>query len=640
LTGRCASTKRSRRPEPSRSRRPHVLKVTATPGSWDDEVVAFLRALQESGRLDDWNQVTFLFRSVRNKEVLRLARRLEGEGIPVYSPRSNLFFERDEVRWMIGALIMLFPQFDNVVRAPWKGEHPEVFDWYENSAAAFLDAIDGTEHADLRKWMGYRRREHGGLAEETDYAFSGLFYQLLAFPIFANFVDGTAAHDGVRNSRAARNLATVSRLLTRFESWHGMTVLSPRFIESNLRNLFANYLRFLFDGGIDEFEDETDFAPPGCVSFMTIHQAKGFSSRSQSLGCPRLGRANSTTTSTRHCRQRTTTNRPWSPWSGPSTTTSGASITPRSRAPQDLLVLTTPERLEGAGRRVPCSEFQDLVCGTPSWRQHADNLAHTGLSRTARADIKARYSFTSHITVFENCARQYEFFKDLEFTPVRSNAIIFGTLVHQTIEDVHKAVLHGQTGHLQPEAIEAWLRDNYRSLSRRERRYLSEPAIRSALGHVLRYVEGRAGAWGDVLATEIDVSLVRDTYILSGSIDLLQGDGDTLEVVDFKSEPKPDLVRDADRLLRYRRQLEIYGQLVSKRTGKRVSKLHLHYTGCLHGNPRISYDMDPLRVERTIRGFDDVVARIEANDFEIHERPDHLCKNCDLKPYCDRKGTP
>lgn len=131
---------------------------------------------------------------------------------------------------------------------------------------------------------------------------------------------------------------------------------------------------------------------------------------------------------------------------------------------------------------------------------------------------------------------------------------------------------------------------------------------------------------------------MRDAYILSGSIDLLQGEGDTLEVVDFKSEAKPDLVRDAERLQRYRRQLEIYGTLVEQRYGKKVTKLHLHYTGALHGNPRVSYDMDPARVEKTMRGFDEVVAQIESREFQIHGRPEQLCKNCDLKAYCDRRG--
>lgn len=167
---------------------------------------------------------------------------------------------------------------------------------------------------------------------------------------------------------------------------------------------------------------------------------------------------------------------------------------------------------------------------------------------------------------------------------------------------------------------------------------MSEQAIRSALQHVLRYVDYVAGDWSRVLAAEIDVSLVRDRYILGGSVDLVQGDDDSVDIVDFKSEPKPDMERDADRLLRYRRQLEVYGHLVQERHGTRVRKLHLHYTGTLHGNPRVTYDMDAGRVGRTIDEFDRVVGRIEAKEFAITERPAVLCKNCDMRHYCDRRG--
>ena len=32
-----------------------------------------------------------------------------------------------------------------------------------------------------------------------------------------------------------------------------------------------------------------------------------------------------------------------------------------------------------------------------------------------------------------------KFYKELEFMPVRQNAMMFGTLVHETIEDIHRA---------------------------------------------------------------------------------------------------------------------------------------------------------------------------------------------------------
>ena len=92
---------------------PTVLKVSGDPDAqdWHAQVHFFLHHLKNIGTLTDWNQVAFLFSSVKNHRAVALAEALEEGGIPVYSPRSNLFFDREEIRLMIGALIFLFPQF-------------------------------------------------------------------------------------------------------------------------------------------------------------------------------------------------------------------------------------------------------------------------------------------------------------------------------------------------------------------------------------------------------------------------------------------------------------------------------------------------------------------------------------------------
>src|SRR5258708_26372163 len=54
-----------------------------------------------------------------------------------------------------------------------------------------------------------------------------------------------------------------------------IAVLQDEYLDLNLRQLFNRFLRFLKDGGINEYEDEAEYAPSGYVSFLTIHQAKG-----------------------------------------------------------------------------------------------------------------------------------------------------------------------------------------------------------------------------------------------------------------------------------------------------------------------------------------------------------------------------
>ena len=51
------------------------------------------------------------------------------------------------------------------------------------------------------------------------------------------------------------------------------------------------------------------------------------------------------------------------------------------------------------------------------------------------------------------------------------------------------------------------------------------------------------GKWASVQQAEVDVSLVKEDYIIDGKIDLVKGVDGTVEIVDFKSERKPDMVR-------------------------------------------------------------------------------------------------
>ena len=134
--------------------------------------------------------------------------------------------------------------------------------------------FENRKTASLLNWRAPLAGKHYALAQNTNYGFADLFYQLLQFPLFQKFIDNCSL-DGVHDSRPVRNLAILSQLLTKFEYLHNITVLTPPYLDNNIRNFFNQFLRFLMAGGLDEFEDMSEYAPGGCVSFMTIHQAKG-----------------------------------------------------------------------------------------------------------------------------------------------------------------------------------------------------------------------------------------------------------------------------------------------------------------------------------------------------------------------------
>lgn len=618
---------------------PTVLTLSdSTETGWHQEVLTFLQTLRTQGHLTDWNQVAFLFRSVKNPKVVALARFLEDQGIPVYSPRSNQFFDREEIRLLIGAFIFLFRQFYEIRK--WNDQaYLEIWEYYDQKCfACFGEALRQPEHVDLRKWASAMANTHYHLAQNADYNFSGLFYRLLQFPLFSRYLDETMLQGGVMDSRAMRNIALFSQFLGKFEHLHHISVLTPEYLNKNLRDLFNQFLRFLKEGGLDEYEDETEYAPSGCVSFLTVHQAKGLEFPVvvvDSLGSSPRKQYSDLDEILEHGYL---SRPPFEPLEYTKNYDFRRLFyTAFSRA-QNLLLLTCQE-VKGTGR-TPSKHFADYFEALPAWRDHSFRPQELPLAQVKDVDLKREYSFTSHLTVFENCAEQYRFFKELEFAPIRTNPILFGTVIHQTIEDIHKTVLRGEERKLSAEQVEAWFDTNYVFLTKRERVYLTPIAKKLALDHVLRYYQRNARDWSHIRDAEVDVSLVKDEYILTGKIDLIVGENNTVELVDFKSERKLDVndPKDREKLDRYRRQLEVYAHIVEERTGYQVSKTHLYYTGVEDGNPYITFLKDQRSIDNTIQTFDRVVRRIECKDFSIPARPDKLCKDCDLRFYCDRKN--
>jgi DNA helicase-2/ATP-dependent DNA helicase PcrA len=257
------------------------------------------------------------------------------------------------------------------------------------------------------------------------------------------------------------------------------------------------------------------------------------------------------------------------------------------------------------------------------------------LAKIKDTDLKQSYSFTSDILIYEACPQQYRFFKDLEFAPVRTNAIVFGTLVHQTIEDIHKAVLRGEEHKVTPDQIESWFKSNYANISLKERVYLAEPVLRIARRHVTTYVDRERSNWHRLREAEVELSLLKDEYVLTGNVDLIQAEDGAWEIIDFKTEKKPDLIADAEKLSRYRRQLQIYAHLFEEKRGVKVDRMALYYTGEETGNPRITFNRETTDIKGTIETVDSVVGKIVAKDYGLNERPEKLCKNCDFQSFCD-----
>jgi DNA helicase-2/ATP-dependent DNA helicase PcrA len=300
--------------------------------------------------------------------------------------------------------------------------------------------------------------------------------------------------------------------------------------------------------------------------------------------------------------------------------------------PQKLLVLTTTG--------TPKTHFNPIWQGLPQWPYvQKDLLGAERFEPKVHFPPKKTLSFTNHIKVYETCPRQYQFFREYEFAPSRTAEMFFGSLVHQTIEDVHKWVLEGRPlKEIEPE-LDSMFSSNFRNLVNSGLRPINEDQRQLARQQVGNYFSQNQDRMNQVIETEVDVSVEKDNYILVGRIDLLIGKDNRLELLDFKAQPRPP--QNARWLATYEQQLLVYAHILEQRYGKRPDRLALYWTGeKTRDQALMFFPYDTGRVNQAGEYFDQVAQQILNRNYSVNRKPERkICSECDFRNYCIRQGT-
>lgn len=580
------------------------------------DLVRFLKA---NGVIEDYSQVALLLHSVREEHSGPYLTAVKARGIPTFCPRARAYFDNDEIRLMVACFAVLFGWY-GAGRGEVAGTLAELARYVDEGIMQLARKF-GPPHPlalELQKWVG----EIAALSEggSLDQRPADFFYRLLALEPFISVV---------RNENAARNLAIFSQLLNVFQSYYHYTVVTHRNREILRVHLFNSFLRLLYDGGINEYEDPDQPFPKGHIQVMTIHQAKGLEfpvvvvgSLSTQLSSPKQ------------------IDRDLSPFyhRAPFEPEGRITLFDRMRLhyvafsrPQKVLVLTAHES--------PKDYFRPIWQGLPQWPYvQQDLLAAQRFQLRERMPAKRAYSFTGDLKIYETCPRQYQFFREYDFTPSRSAVIFFGLLVHQTIEEIHRMALDGLLHTLDEGRIRALFDRCFQFLCLSDVRPIGDTAKEAAFQQVMNYFRQNHDEMQRIIQTEVDVSLEKDGYILRGKVDLLMGGDGKLEILDFKTSPRPT---DSPTLLEaYERQLCTYAHILERRHGRHVDRLLLYWTS----EPRkedalMVLPYDHRKVDEAGRYFDAVVAPIKAKEFAVNMPPEPgICKECDLRILCHAEG--
>ena len=161
----------------------------------------------------------------------------------------------------------------------------------------------------------------------------------------------------------------------------------------------------------------------------------------------------------------------------------------------------------------------------------------------------------------------------------------------------------------------------------------------NAFKQIMNYYRHNKAEMDRIIDVEVDVSLEKENYILTGRIDLLLGQDEKLELLDFKSQPKPET--DDVRLDSYYKQLCVYAHILENRYKKRPDRLLLYWTGePKRKDALMEFPYKPETVEAAGNYFDSVVEKILNKDYQLDNRPEYkVCKECDLRIYCSHEGA-
>lgn len=278
----------------------------------------------------------------------------------------------------------------------------------------------------------YNLRATLNRAASLDWSLLDLVYRICGFGHFRTMFD--LAEQGIDEGPIC-NLGLISQYLARFQESYVTILTAYNFQEHRLANhFFGSFLYALYRRGESEYEDADDPFPRGRIPFLTIHQSKGLEFPVVVVANPRKDNHG-----VGHVEQ----------FVRPFVQRTGAEPLDRStefdimrmfyvalsRA-ENLLVVG---HLQGRGQRIN-EPFKHLL--SHSFPNPADlDLATVPRADMDEHDVAHPYSYTADYLAYKRCPRRYMVFRRYGFAPSRSETMLFGSLVHRTLEDLHNHLI-------------------------------------------------------------------------------------------------------------------------------------------------------------------------------------------------------
>lgn len=267
-----------------------------------------------------------------------------------------------------------------------------------------------------------------------DWTVLDLFYR---FTCFDHFKEMFKKAETGEDEGPMYNLGMITQYLSTFME-NNLSILSGgSFVRESFNHIFFDgYLYALFNRGETEYEDEEDPFPKGCVAFITIHQSKGLEFPMVVLGSvnKKDGEARVMDKLVRKLRK----DKNAEPLDMISNYDNLRMFYVALSRAKNLMVICQETKKDGTARADNHSSFVQLF--ENSKLSKAEDFEVESIPEANPGDdaLPKIYSYTADYLPYLNCPRNYMVFHRFGFVPSRSMTMFFGTLVHESIDDLQQ----------------------------------------------------------------------------------------------------------------------------------------------------------------------------------------------------------
>lgn len=594
---------------------PSTLSVKSDPLLEPEIIAKFVNKIHKEKIIEDYSDVAILLKSVQSKYSDPYIEAFQKLNIKVFCPRARGFFLRTEISLFFGSFYLIFNYPEYSIK------NSDLEDYLNASSSLFTEQIKnnvGDKYIFDQIYKNIRNSYEVIYRDILE-----LFYEIISLDIFQNLL---------QDQNVAYNIGQLSNLIQKFQSYYDYIPFYKSKLSSFPYHFFSSFLNFLFSFGVNEYEDSEDLLPKGYIQLMTIHQAKGLE-----FPVVIVGTLSNKFTGTHVVDNdllpfyERNTDEPISSYNLYDNVR--LFYVAFSRA-MNLLILL--------GSKNPNKHFGDILYYTLNLEEtNIYELIDVHFKINKRTKLKKKLSITGDILLYETCPKQYEIFRDYNFSPSSTAQFTVGILVHNTIEQIHRNILFDDSFNPTLDDVLRTFEENLSILKMMNQVVIGSYLIDNARKNIINYYNNFRSYFKDIIDFEKLIVVEKDKFYLVGRIDAVVKNNDGIMLLDFKAQQRPDSL-NSDIIDKYKNQLSIYIHQLNTKGGIVPNRNVLFFTGESEKNRAfLDLEISENDVTTAIGSFDSTAVKILSKDYLLSQFPDFdsICSQCDYRKVCFKNGN-